>query len=79
MRDLHYVTSKRAQRQLKISDGHVTNEPKVQPRASFILKAPLIFTLVPSCPGQCSTRSPSPAQAGQLLPLHHELCPYGSC
>lgn len=64
MRDLCYVMSKRAQRQLEISDEHIANEPKVQPRATFVLKASLIFTLAPSCPGQCSTRSPSLAESG---------------
>lgn len=79
MRDLCYVTSKRAQRQLKISDGRVANEPKEQPRAFFILKAPFIFTSVPSCPAQRGTRSPSPVEAGERPPLHRELCPYRSC
>lgn len=54
MRDLCYVTSKRAQRQLKIFDGQVANEPRVQLRGFSILKASLIFTLVPSSPRPAS-------------------------
>lgn len=50
MRDLCYVMSKRAQRQLEIFDGQVGNEPGVKLRGFSILKASLIFTLVPPSP-----------------------------
>lgn len=54
MRDLCYVMSKRAQRQLEIFDGQVGNEPGVKLRGFSILKAPLIFTLVPPSPRPAS-------------------------
>lgn len=45
------MVSQRAQRQLKISDGWVVYEIRVQPRVFFTLKASLNLTSVPFCPG----------------------------